>query len=165
MKLKELVEQYGEYDVVLSKREATNEILIEGRKPKLKTVWDLGIREIYYDLHSDGQIHPLRYEGKESDEKRILTGSAFLTKEEAKQEVERRKVETLLLKHGGRRWFKDDSGTGEKMNWYIFYGYDISVGWGGARQGTIYFDTKEQAQKAVKEIGEERIKNALFEVR
>lgn len=164
MKLKDLMEKYGEYEVVLSKREATNEIMIEGRKPKPKTVWDLknGNKCYYIDVFGDiedtgGYLSPLS--------EAIDMGIVFLTKEEAEKDVERRKVETMLLKYGGRRWFKEDT-----PNYFIRVyenGGWLTSDWTNHSpiQGAIYFDTEKQAKKAVKEIGAERIIKALFEVR
>ena len=169
MKLKDLAEKYGEQEVLCWAERADESlewVNIKLGKPNPKTVWDLekGVDNYYY-VDETGDVGISTWYDWECDRGRFNIGIAFLTEEEAEKDVERRKVETLLLKHGGRRWFKDDSGTGEKMNWHIFYGFDISVGWGGARQGTIYFDTKEQAQKAIDKIGADRIKEALFEVR
>lgn len=162
MKLKELMEKYGEYDVVVSRSITTNEIMINGRKPKPKTVWDLrkGDKCYYISLFGDvedtgGYLSPLS--------EAIDMGVVFLTEEDAKKDLERRKVETLLLKYGGRRWFKKDGGNfylvREDDDFETFQAHWIFP------LGTIYFDTKEQAQNAVKEIGEDRIKQALFEVR
>lgn len=164
MKLKDLLEQYGEYDIVLSKREATNEIMIEGRKPKPKTVWDLekGDR---YSLETDtGVVLSCELRYVDTFEKSREVGNIFLTREEAEKDVERRKVETLLIKHGGRRWF-----NGYNHNFHIgldeyeehLKAYILMT----PTQGTIYFDTSARAEKAIYEIGEERIKKALFEVR
>jgi len=163
MKLKELVEKYGEYDVVVSRSITTNEIMINGRKPKPKSVWELekGDKCYYISLFGDvedtgGYLSPLS--------EAIDTGVVFLTEEDAKKDLERRKVETLLLKHGGRRYF-----DGHSHNYHIglddyeehLKAYILMT----PTQGIIYFDTSERAQKAVSEIGEERIKKALFEVR
>ena len=163
MKLKDLIEQYGEYDVVLSKREATNEIMIEGRKPKPKTIWDLEEREAVFTLNCDGFIEDDTWYDCLDDERD--NGNIFLTYEDAVTERERRKVETLLLKHGGHRWFKSG-----KENWFI--SFDCSAGLFKSlytirehRTGVIYFDTEEQLKKAFEQIGKERIKKALFEVR
>lgn len=165
MKLKDLMEKYGEYEVVLSKREATNEIMIEGRKPKPKTVWDLTVGDTQYNINPHGIVVPLLWDGGFGDTSRRDFGSVFLTKEEAEQALERRKVEALLLKHGGRRWFKEDT-----PNYFIRVhenGLWLTSDWTNHSpiQGTIYFDTKKQAEKAISEIGEDRIKKALFEVR
>lgn len=167
MKLKDLMEKYGEYEVVLSKREATNEIMIEGRKPKPKTVWDLTVGDTQYNINPHGIVVPLLWDGGFGDTSRRDFGSVFLTKEEAEKDVERRKVETLLLKYGGRRWYKDNEdnfviryATEEKMLWVDSVGLPV--------QGTIYFDSMGDAMNAMREngeIGAERIIKALFEVR
>lgn len=157
MKLKELVEKYGEYEV-------SDELIAQFKKPNPETVWDLknGNKCYYIDVFGDiedtgGYLSPLS--------EAIDMGIVFLTKEEAEKDVERRKVETLLLKHGGRRWFKNG-----KENWFITF--DRSVGFfryvytiRDQRQGMIYFDTEEELTEAVEQIGEDRIKKALFEVR
>ena len=88
-----------------------------------------------------------------------------MTEEEAEKDVERRKVETLLLKYGGRRWFKDDT-----PNYFIRVyenGGWLTSDWTNHSpiQGTIYFDTEKQAIDAIEEIGEDKIIEALFEVR
>lgn len=175
MKLKDLLNnekflsKYGDYEIVGDSyttvlQNDKSQLVFDVQKPKPKSVWCLGIREVYYDLHSDGQIHPRRYEGTESDEKRILTGSAFLTKEDAEKEVERRKVETLLLKYGGRRW-----STKFTENHYLWYdveesALEVATDYAYWVQGTIYFDSEEQVLQAIDDIGESRIKKALFGV-
>lgn len=166
MKLKDLMEQYGEYDVVLSKREATNEIMIEGRKPKPKTVWDLekGDNHHWIDITGDVCIN-VPWKDTEEDKQAREIGNVFLTKEEAEKDVERRKVENLLLKYGGRRWFMKG-----KDNMFLYYDarikelrYDLKTIL--PVQGAIYFDDFNKLDEAVKAIGAERIIKALFEVR
>lgn len=169
MKLKELVEKYGEYDVRLietPKGQESEWARVHLLKPKPKTVWDLEKGDNHHWVDSLGKVkYNYTWEDDKSYELSREIGNVFLTQEDAEKDVERRKVETLLLKFGGRRWFK----VGE-MNWRISYNHSLdewsflySASLQG--QGAIYFDTKEQAQNAVKEIGEEHLKKALFEVR
>lgn len=167
MKLKDLLEQYGEYDIVLSKREATNEIMIEGRKPKPKTVWDLKEGDKHHWVDVTGDVcTDVPWEDSKEDKCSREIGNVFLTEEEAEKDVERRKVETLLLKHGGRRWFKN-----REYNYFLRDDDHLGNGFwideikDSPVQGAIYFDTYEDVEKAIKEIGAERIKRALFEVR
>ena len=180
MKLKELVEQYGEYEIYTdSPNHVVNAfkdldskddgvLCLFAKKPKQKprTVWDLerGDRHCWVDI-TGAICTDVKWRDDEEDKLSRAMGYVFLTEEEANREVERRKVETLLLKYGGRRWR-----SSEKPNCFIWFDldknsidvvYDISV----HPLGVILFDTKEQAEKAVEEIGEERIKKALFEVR
>lgn len=169
MKLKDLIEQYGDYEVIdtvdteMHKGNSKNNgINIYLRKPKPKTIWDLKERDTIFTINCDGFIEDDKWYGCFDDERD--NGNVFLTYEDAEKDRERRKVETLLLKYGGRRWFKNG-----KENWFITF--DRSVGFfryvytiRDQRQGTIYFETEKQARKVVDEIGEERIKKALFEV-
>lgn len=158
MKLKELVEQYGEYTV-------PQELIEKLEKPKPQSVWDLQENDTYFCVNSSqGNWLKSMWTNGKIDKNRLEMGALFLTPEEAEQDLERRKVETLLLKHGGRRWF-----NGYNHNFYIgldeyeehLKAYILMT----PTQGTIYFDTKEEAEKAIKEIGTDRIKEALFEVR
>ncbi len=170
MKLKDLIEQYGEYEVSETKGDwcDAGHVTLELKKPSPKTVWDLKNDDVYYYINADGYVNISTYAEIESEENGVNVGNTFLTKEEAEQDVERRKVETLLLKHGGRRWFKRHKKADNESNVYIWYN-DISeeLKYYNTQpsQGCIYFDTKEQAEKAISEIGADRIKKALFEVR
>jgi len=165
MKLKDLIEKYGEQEV-LCWAEGTDESLewvnIKLEPPKPKTVWDLQEGDEYFLITTYGTAMRKFAVGK-SDNVYVKNGNVRLTEEEAEQDIERRKVETLLLKHGGRRWFNENS-----ENYYIYYDMDVidcTNTYEFHYQGSIYFDTEEQAEKAIKEIGEDRIKRALFEVR
>ena len=172
MKLKELIEKYGEYeikdfDIEEAFRELnTNEdccgISIWVKKPKPKTVWDLNNKEEHYAVTDNGFIKHFDYSDFVGYKRDI--GNVFLTKEEAEQDVERRKVETMLLKHGGRRWFKQ----GEKNHylWATDTGTGLILGTTcDLIQGAIYFDSKVELTEAVEQIGRDRIIKALFEVR
>lgn len=166
MKLKDLMEKYGEYEVnskcVVGECEIER-IVIDLTKPKPKTVWDLEENDGFFVLTSDGKI--LYYKFGCYNNHEIECGSAFLTYTEAEQNLERRKVEALLLKHGGRRWFKQN---GENWNIelrFVDNGLLKNCAIRHLIQGGIYFDTEEQAQKAIEQIGDGRIKTALFEVR
>lgn len=166
MKLKELLDQYGEWEWVSTQVPENGEAdvaMIQIKKPKPKTVWDLEGGDGFYCLCSNGTILYYRYASYNDCE--IENGNAFLTKEEAEKDVERRKVETLLLKHGGRRWFKKD-----EWNYYLSFGTDLKIlvvhcTRVDYRQGAIYFDSEKQAKEAINAIGSERIRKALFEVR
>ena len=164
MKLKDFIKDYGDYDVVVSRNIATNEIVINGRKPRQKSVWDLKTGDVFW-MDEGPRIdysywQDLDYENNFRDH-----GWIFLTKEECEADLERRKVETLLLKHGGRRWFKDGG-----MNWLMSYDREFDE-WRflystrDQRQGAIYFDSKVELIEAVEQIGRDRIIKALFEVR
>lgn len=164
MKLKDLIKKYGEYDVGLIETPKGQDewSRVHLFKPKPKSVWDLGKGDkcYYISLFGDvedtgGYLIPLS--------KAIDMGVVFLTEEEANKDLERRKVETLLLKHGGRRWFKK---SGE--NWILRldkHNQATRFEVGEPYQGFIYFDSHEEAVNACEQIGNKRIVKALFEVR
>lgn len=169
MKLKELVEKYGEQEVLCWAERADESlewVNIKLEPPKPKTVWGLKDGDSHYWIDGVGKVKECDiWRDESSDSMARDVGNIFLTEEEALKDVERRKVETLLVKYGGRRWFKLND-----KNWIIDYDCNSNVFRFAymkrdQRQGCIYFDTYEQAQKAVEEIGYERIKQALFEVR
>lgn len=162
------MEKYGEYEVgskcVVGECEIER-IVIDLTKPKPKTVWDLKGGDEHVWVDGFGKIKDqYLWTPKSLDEEAREIGNIFMTKEEAEKDVERRKVEVLLLKHGGRRWFNGHSHNfriglddyEEHLKVYILM---------TPTQGTIYFDTSARAEKAIQEIGEERLKKALFEVR
>ena len=162
MKLKDLIDNFGECEVP---QELVDKFELL-KRPKTKTIWDLEYNDLYNWIDEEGDIdtHYWCADGIDLNIRKV--GNAFVSYEEAEKEVERREVETLLLKHGGRRWFKE----GGKENWFIAFNrseglfksfYTIK----DQQQGTIYFNTYEQAQKAIEQIGEERLIKVLFEVR
>ena len=162
VKIKDIVEKYAEYEVDEDK---LKELLIE---PKLKTVWNLQVNDIYYYLTSCGDIRCDEWCGCSLDEARRAAGNCFLTREEAKFELERRKVETELLKYGGTRDMMS-IGKDDIRKYYMLYSHfqDIVC----IRSlcytqylGCIYFKSREDTQRAINEVGEDRIKKYLFYV-
>ena len=157
IKLNEIQAKYGDY---LVDEDKLKELLV---KPKPKTVWDLEDGDGYWYINT---INNISYDTWTKDAWDLTvreSGNIFLTYDEAKFELERRKCEAIMLKYG-RRTFKH-----EKSNFLINYNslnkmifadsYSVTP-----FQGSIYFDTKELAQKAIDEIGEERLKKYIFRV-
>ena len=160
------------YDVsydgeVLIKKESFLEPYIEkSETEKKKSVWDLKEGEECYSLTICGNVHHGFWDGSSSSIAIRDTGGIFLTKEEAEDEIERRKVETEMLRLGGRREFKN----GEN-NYYIVCDFDSHYDiWiynnksDSFAQMMIYFDTRKEAEDAIEHIGEDRIKKYIFGV-
>ena len=134
---------------------------------KKKTVWDLKEGEECYWLTLTGHIYNGIWDGSCLSIGIRDTGGCFLTREEAECEIERRKVETEMLYLGGRREFKN----GEN-NYYIVCDFDSSHfairifnnKSDGFAPMTIYFDSAKECKKAIKTIGEDRIKRYIFGV-
>lgn len=130
---------------------------------KPKTVWDLEKGDTFYVIDSDGDVMKGTWVGNrfENNCRKREIGNIFLTKEEALFEAERRKVETEMLRLGGRRKFNRG-----KDNYFIMYtrieGLDYVNYQSMHEQGVIYFDSELDAINAVKTIGKDKIKKYIF---
>lgn len=129
---------------------------------KPKSVWYLKNGDDYVVAHGDGKMHKDNWDGMPFEKRYRELGNAFLTKEEAEFELERRKIEAKMLQLGGRRKFEIG-----KSNWYLEYrpaSGAIEAMWSSyeMRQGAIYFDSEEKSKEVVDEIGKDRIKKYIF---
>lgn len=162
IKLSEIETKYGNY---LVDEDKLKELLV---KPEQKTVWDLESHDVshdvYYYIDDDySKVNSCDWLEDKIDLSRRKCGNAFLTEEEAEFELERRRCESIMLKYGRRMLkYKDDNysfqfdNTGKKVYVEVWNTCQF--------QGSIYFDTKELAKKAINEIGEERLKKYVFRV-
>lgn len=132
-----------------------------------KAIWDLKKDDTYYLIDSDGEVLDKTWDNNlYIDDNCREIGNVFLTKEEAFADLERRKIETEMLRLGGRRNFKFNGN-----NYFIYYNDGINLkGINVGRytsimhQGLIYFDSKEQLNEVVQTIGLDRIKKYIFGV-
>ena len=128
---------------------------------KPKTVWDLKEGDECFFITSAGNILAGNILDWYWDEKSVEIGNCFLTKEEAEFEIERRKIETEMIRLGGRRKFNRG-----KDNYFIMYtrieGLDYVNYQSMHEQGVIYFDSELDAINAVKTIGKDKIKKYIF---
>lgn len=127
---------------------------------KPKTIWDLKKEdgEDYYRLYGCGDIDKVVFYTDYDEQARDI-GNAFLTREEAEFEFERRKVEAIMKKYS--RPFK----SGE-FNYHIEYDYgdntlDIGV-YRSISVGIPYFESEEIVQQVIDKIGEGRLKKYWF---
>lgn len=146
------------------------EYKIEKIPHKPKSVWDLKEEEDYYYIDMCGNVDRTTFKNSTyfADEKVVKIGNAFLTKEEAKHEAERRKCEAILLKYGTR----DMRSLGDinAHKYFIVYNnyyneLSISFNQSANSQGTIYFESEELAQRSIEEVGEDRLKKYVFNVK
>lgn len=139
----------------------TNEANLEPYIEKPKTVWDLKKGDTYYTVDIDGSVIKERWRDEDYEKSYRNSGNVFLTEEEAEFEVERRKIETEMLRLGGRRKFNRG-----KDNYFIMYtrieGLDYVNYHSMHEQGVIYFDSELDAINAVKTIGKDKIKKYIF---
>ena len=128
---------------------------------KPKTVWDLKEDDTYYLIDCDGEVMNTTWSDICIDNDCRKIGNCFLTKEEAETESEHRKIETEMLRLGGRRKFNRG-----KDNYFIMYtrieGLDYVNYQSMHEQGVIYFDSELDAINAVKTIGKDKIKKYIF---
>lgn len=94
-------------------------------------------------------------------------GNVFRTEEEAKREVERRKVLTQLRKLAKASWggTKIDWTDDDQYKWQIRFAHDTedggkfgAINWHAIQyQGAVAFATKSAAQDAIETIGADRL--------
>ena len=128
---------------------------------KPKTIWDLNIedREEYYRLYSDGEIAKLTFNA-DYDENVRDVGNAFLTREEAEFEAERRKIEAIM-----RKYSSPFSPT--KSNWYITYDpivEEVIVRVTNEVILGIPYFKQGMAEKVIDKIGTEILTHYWFEI-
>jgi hypothetical protein len=129
---------------------------------KSKSIWDLDVkdRDKYYCLYSHGYISSNIFEGISGECTRDM-GNAFLTREEAEFEKERRKIETILKKYG-----KPFENGGDNYFLYLYNCTSIRGGFYSTfNYGLPCFESEEIAQKVIEEIGEDRLIEYWFGVK
>lgn len=138
------------------------ESFLEPYVEKPKSVWDLKKGDTYYVISGYNEVIETTWIKYNIDNNSREIGNAFLTKAEAEFERERRKIETEMLRLGGRRNFKFD---GDNYGIYYCEGTNnITLCRHTLYQGLIYFDSIEKASNAIKTIGEDRLKRYIFGV-
>lgn len=143
--------------------EEVKQMIKEANQGQVKSVWDLKTKdeEEYYRLYHNGAIILCAFSSSIDRLFRYL-GNAFLTKEEAEFELERRKIEAIMRKYS--RPFEDG-----KTNYFLVCNRDgkttgIDYYW-SIDCGVPYFESEEIAQKVIDEIGEDRLKKYWFGVK
>lgn len=161
MKLNELIEKYGDYEV----KEGFMDFL---EKPKPKTVWDLKNGDVYYFLTSYGYVMKTVWVNTDADNEKLSIGNAFLTEEDAEFAKERLKVIAELKKYA--KEFSDEEWRNGNTAKYLFYRslpdnriYITSTY--SAHYPCLYFESMEKAKQAFNAVGEERIKKYYFGVK
>ena len=118
------------------------------------------IGDEYWFINSDGYVTCIEWEYDMFGQRIYEIGNTYRTKEEAEFVVEKIRTETELRK------FSRPFERGES-NYYILSDvYDnaltiSSVGFYRC-QGTIYFESEEKAEEAIRMVGEKRIEKYIF---
>lgn len=162
MKLKEIINKYGDYEI---NEEELEKLLA---KPRLKTVWEMEENQIYLVIKPNGDVSYLRWEDDSFDRAMRNAGNIFLTKQEAEFESERRKIEAIMLKYGTRDMMS--LGDENVKKYHIIYNHEsddlfVMVVTRCTSQGSIYFATEELAERVIDKIGKEKLKKYCFYVK
>ena len=158
---KYVIERTEEFKKELN--EEVKQMIKEADQGQVKSVWDLETKdeEEYYRLYHNGAIILCAFSSSIDRLFRYM-GNAFLTKEEAELERERRKIEAILRKYS--RPFK----SGE-FNYIVVYDTEnnriIVCAAQFNNSGAPVFENKEIAQKVIDEIGEHKLKKYWFGVK
>jgi hypothetical protein len=160
--LKADMEKYINKRTEAFKKELSEEVkqmINEANQGQVKSVWELKHNDKCYALYGDGDI--VEYEFRQALEAFRESGNAFLTKEEAELEREKRKIGAVMRKYS--RPFADG-----KINYFLACGRDskaiyIDYSW-NLDYGIPCFESEEIAQKVIDEIGKDRLKKYWFGV-
>lgn len=161
MKLNELMEKYGEYEV----KEGFMDLL---EKPKPKSVWDLEEGDKYYFISGAGTIVSSIFQNNLNANMRSKIGNVFLTEEDAGYTRERLIVIDELKRYA--KEFSDEEWKNGNTAKYLFYrsfpGNRIYItSTYSAHYPCLYFESMEKAKQAFNAVGEERIKKYYFRVK
>ena len=131
------------------------------------TIWDLNIEDgkRFYYLSLNGVAGEGIFNSNYDKEMRDM-GNAFLTREEAEFEKERRKIEAIMKKYS--RPFEEGDDRFYKKNYFIMFdigseALEVKATYRDC-MGVPYFESAEIARKVVGEIGEDRLKKYWFGV-
>ena len=129
---------------------------------KPKSIWDLETKDSkeYYRIEASGGIEESYFDATYDEYVREV-GNAFLTREEAEFELERRKVEAIIRKYS--KPFE-----GGKPNYVLVYNHSSKTTIVDCYRfmdcSSPCFESKEIAQKVINEIGRDRLKKYWFGV-
>lgn len=126
--------------------------------------WKPEFHDKYYYIDSAGVVNVGYWDDSKIDKIRYALGNIFKTEEEAKFAVEQLKVLAQIKQYvdddkkwssGNEHWLIEYDVDKDHIEAnYCYYILSIS--------SNLYFSSKEQAQKAINAIGEERLKKYYF---
>lgn len=117
--------------------------------------------EYYYYINHYGEVYCVLWFDNDIDNESLSIGNIFKTREEAQFMIEKLKVihelETLgrPFKYGRDNYYIALDEENNKILFYHNYKHQ-------SKYCNCYFDNEEEAQQAIEEIGEDRIKKYLF---
>lgn len=162
MKLNELVNTYGDYEL----KDGFMDFL---EAPKPKSVWNLEYGDDYYYLGDDGVLYNSSWLNDRVDTARRSVGNCFLSVEECEFASQQKKIIAELKRLGSTEDMMSLGGE-NKLKYCIRYLHnekrlDVFGLYCTHYSPSIFFKSKKDALKAIKEIGEDHIKKYLFYVK
>lgn len=139
---------------------------------KQNKVWKPKNDEVYWYLDDEG-FSLDRWADLGQDKTRLLRGNVFKTEEEAEWEKQHRIVATELkhfVQENDTRPITEEDWKHNSMKYYIIHNYDnnlvdICSTFSHRAANQVYASNEEVLQKAIKHIGEERLKKYYFGVK
>lgn len=128
-----------------------------------RRTWKPECNEKYYIINDSSSVVSSSWDNDDTDNGRYAIGNCFKTKEEAEFALEKRRVEVELRRFAEEN---NDFDTGV-MRYFISYNLDLKITVDqiyGARLKSIYFSSKEVAKKAIRTIGERRLRKYYLEI-
>lgn len=142
-------------------------LIEKANKPKSK-VWKPEYGEEYYFIRNNGQICYTPWINVDADKESFVLGNCFKTEEEAKFALEKLKVITELKRFAIEHNEGEIDWNDNKQYKYILcFDHDencVNIDMFTWVQYQHAFTSREIAEQAIKEIGEERLKKYYFEV-
>ena len=137
--------------------EIAEEIVVENGDEKRE---EFKIGDVFWIVSGDGEVDDTWWADDNFDNAALNNNAIFKTQEEAEFEAERLKVLRELEKLG--RAFKP-----HEDNYVISFSHNAGLKVVGyittvTSYGNYYFDSEEEAEKAIEKIGAKRIKKYLF---
>lgn len=141
-------------------RETLLAIIEKANKPKPK-LWKPERHEEYYAISTcKGDISKYANKNQLYTDDSFVIGNCFRTQKEAEFAVERLKVIQEL------REFACEKLEDDKIRWYLYLTKGcVCTSWVKSLQGDLCFQTEQDAEAAIKAVGEERIKKYYFGIK
>ena len=119
--------------------------------------------DTYWRINAYGGVSKEIWDGYDIEKDMLEIGNGFRTEQEAEFAVEKLKIEAELrklsvpFKHGDDNYtFNYNHKNGKIVNLYANEGYQDF--------GALYFESNEELNRAIKSVGEHRIKKYIFGV-
>lgn len=146
---------------------------LKAEEQKKSSIWKPKVDEMYYYLASDGSLGLCRYEDDYVDEACLALDNCFETKEAAEWEKQHRIVKTELknfVAENDPNPITEESWTQGVRKYLLMYNFyhkklEINCLCYLLYSNQVYASNSEVLQKAIKHIGEDRLKKYYFGVK